>query len=458
MADPNAPLILGKKRWGRVKLPTARRSHTYLIGRSGTGKTSEIFNLALQDIRAGRSIGVVDVHGDLNFRLEQTVAHLIPEARDKLRRVVLLDPTRGAFGFNPLAVPAGTDPYPHVLELISVFKKLWYDAWGARMEDVMRNSFLALAEYGGTLTDVPRLLTDEDYRTEVISQISNPQVIHYFTERLGALAPKTRSEWIDSTLNKVSTFVSDPRIRAVVGQPTPTVDLRAILDRPGTVLLITLPKGILKENTGLLAALLVSHIQSAALSRTDTPEEQRQPFHLYIDEFQHFGAKSLNFQEILAEARKYQLFLTLAHQNADQLDWELLSSVLSNTPCKIAFRIRRHDAECIAKEVFQVDIPDMEWERENNISSLNLEERWEDYYNALTGLDDRHAYAVMDHNGSWPVRTEEAPTFPLSDHEHRVQTEFLLAPYCRPAAEVAEEIAEREQTAQAAGADNPTEF
>ena len=171
------PLILGRRGLCRVKIPQKQRTdHFYIIGGSRTGKTSEIYNLTLQEFENRRGLGVVDVHGDLVQDLEKAIYHLIPDEKEKKERVVILDPSRGAFGFNPLEVPEREDPYPYALELIAVFKKLWQDSWGARMEDILRNTFLVLAEKNLTLLEVPRLLTDQIFRNQLIQDLKNKQV------------------------------------------------------------------------------------------------------------------------------------------------------------------------------------------------------------------------------------------------------------------------------------------
>ena len=153
------PLIMGRGGWLNLKIFQKQRvDHCYIIGGSRTGKTSELYNLILQEIKAKRNVALVDVHGDLAMDLEKAVYHLIPDKKEKKERVTVLDPTRGAFGFNPLEVPEGEDPYPYVLELITVFQKFWQDSWGPRMEDILRNTFSVLAQKNLTLLEITRFL------------------------------------------------------------------------------------------------------------------------------------------------------------------------------------------------------------------------------------------------------------------------------------------------------------
>ncbi|MBA7513759.1 hypothetical protein ES705_05777 [subsurface metagenome] len=432
------PLILGRSGFTSLKIYQKQRTdHLYIIGGSRIGKTSEIYNLILQDAGAKRGLGVVDVHGDLVGYLERAAYRLIPDEKEKKDRLIILDPTRGSFGFNPLEVPEGEDPYPYVLELISVFKKLWEDSWGARMEDILRNTFLVIAEKGLTMLDIPRFLTDQYFRRQLIKDLGNEQVREYWLYRFGPLAPKTKAEWIESTLNKVDTFIADPLIKVIVGQQKSTIHFRKIMDNPkGSILLIRLPKGILKQNAFLLGALLISKIQEAVMSRVDIPLEERIKFFLYVDEFQHFGTKSLNFQECLSESGKYNLSLILAHQNLGQIDDSLLESILGNSSIQLIFRISRMDAEIIGKEIFQVDTDKIKWERTQDLDEVvsrtyySPQEEWEKYFNLLTTLKKRHAYLNIKAKGTYPLRTIDTKYYSVSEEEVQAQAQEIMVSYC----------------------------
>lgn len=440
------PLIIGRGGWLNVKIQQRQRvDHCYIIGGSRTGKTSEIYNLILQEIRAKTNVGLVDVHGDLAMDLEKAVYHLIPDKKEKKERVVLLDLTRGAFGFNPLEVPEGKDPYPYVMELITVFKKLWGDSWGPRMEDILRNTFLVLAEKNLTLLEVPRLLTDQAFRNSFIEDLTNEQVKEYWLGRFNPLTPKTKAEWIESTLNKVDAFIADPLIKAVVGQRKLTVNFRQIMDYPeGSVLLIRLPKGILKGNAFLMGALMTSKIQEAAMSRVDIPLEQRRKFFLYVDEFHNFGAKSLNFQECLSESGKYAISLTLVHQDLEQIEEQLLASILGNTSIRLVFCLEREDAEKIAKNIFEIDTEKVKWERTKDFEVLSRtyytpQEEWENKFKLLTHLKRRHAYLNVRAKGTYPFKTIDTQFYPLSEQELQTQTQEIMTPYCKSAEEFKKE-------------------
>ena len=409
------------------------------------GKSGLLYNLAHQLVQQRQGIGVVDVHGDLTKELERALWHLIPDKVQKQQRVTILDPTRGAFGFNPLQIFGAHDPYPYILELQSLFKKLWADAWGERMGDILRNSCLVLAEKGLTLCELPRLLTDAAFRSAMLGGLKNRAAKEYFELRFNKLPKQEQAVWIESTLNKVSNFTGDPLIRDIVGQRRSTINFRRIIDTPGAVLLIRLPKGILKENAFLLGALLISKIQEAALSRTDIPLDQRRKFTLMVDEFQHFGAKSLNFQECLSEAQKYGLSLVLAHQNIDQIDQDLLTSILGNTDCQISFRISRRDAEVIAKEIFRVDVEELQ------LTDSTLAEKWEEFFNALTQLKPRQAYVVFKGRRSHLMATITKPSYNATDQQLREQAELLMRRYCRPREEIRQEQERRAKEFEALG-------
>lgn len=433
-------LTLGRKTLFPVKLSQKDRTHIYVIGGSRTGKSSELYNLILQDIKAGRGVGVLDVHSELTQELEKAIYHLIPE-EEKKDRVVILDPTRGFFGFNPLEVPEGEKPYPYILELQSVFKKLWEDFWGPRMADLFRNTCLVMTEKNLTMCQMQKFIMNPAYRRYLVKTVKNPQVKSYWEDRFERWSPREKNAWPEPALNKVNKFVGDPRIRNVVCQRKSTIDFRKIMDNPkGAILLITIPKGLIKDNVYLLGALLICKIQEAALSRVDIPESQRRKFHLYIDEFQNFGTESSNFEEILSESGKYGLSLTLAHQDLGQIDEKkLLKNILGNTDCQISFRVQREDAETLAKEIFQIDVEDLEWRRNQGKSYHTLSEEWEKKFNALTSLKKREAYVGIKERGSYFIRSIDKETYQTSPQQLQAQAEQIMAPYTKSEEEIKKE-------------------
>jgi len=418
----------------------ALRSHAYIVGGTGTGKSRLLRVVIEQDIAACHGVCVVDPHGDLCDALIRYLATL-PASHPARSRAVLIDPTaeQWAVGFNPLEIPPGEEIYPHVLELLTVFEKLWSDSWGARMEDLMRNSFITLAEQHRTLLDVPRLLTDEAFRNELVAGLHSDEASDYWEHRFGPLPARTRAEWIESTLNKVSTFITDPWIRDMVGQARSTIDIRGWMDE-GAITLVNLAKGRLKRNSDLIGALLVAKVQDAALSRVDVPQEDRRPYRLVVDEFQNYATRS--FEEILSEARKYGLCLMMANQTLAQLDRTLLASVLGNCQVQISFRCSRDDAEKLARQAFRATGKQIKFQLPSKklLSSeprstpvfVPVSEEMEGYINFLLDLAPRQALLNIRGEGvPVPFRTAEAPDRPTSAQVEALRNQ-LLARAARP--------------------------
>jgi len=324
-----------------------RARHVYVLGASGAGKTKALESWIRQDLVEGRGVGVLDLHGDLTHSL---LAYLATSSAARSRPLYLLDPSAraGAPGFNPLEVPPGVEPFGHMLELLGVFKKIWAEFWGPRMEEILRNSLLALMEERLTLLELQPFLTDREFRLRVVGKLQNPGVREFWLARFERLSKQAQAAYVEPVLNKAGAFTSDPYLRALLGQEKSTINLRRIMDR-GDVLLVNLAKGQLKENALLLGALLVTKLQLAALSRSLLPEGRRRPFYLYIDEFQNFATDT--FGEILAEARKYGLSLTVAHQHLDQLPSDLKAALLGNVLTEIVFQVSLKDAKALAPEL-----------------------------------------------------------------------------------------------------------
>ncbi len=236
---------------------------------------------------------------------------------------------------------------------MGVFKKIWIDAWSARMEYILNNTLLSLLEYpGSTLLGVMRILTDKPYRNEVVSHLTDPVIKNFWNNEFAKYTDRFATEATAAILNKVGQFVSNPIIRRIVGQPHSTMDLRKIMDEK-KIFIANLSKGrIGEDNSELLGAMLVTKMQLAAMSRVDIPEEQREDFYLYIDEFQNFSTES--FANILSEARKYRLNLVLAHQYIAQLvtsqNTKVRDAVFGNVGTMIAFRVGADDARYLERE------------------------------------------------------------------------------------------------------------
>lgn len=324
-----------------------RRAHMYVIGKTGTGKSTLLETMILQDIESGQGLALLDPHGDL----VEKIAAKIPERRkDDLIYFNVPDDTR-TFAFNPLE---RVDPQRRSLAaagLLEAFKKLWSDSWGPRLEHILRNALLALYDQPeATLSDVLRLLEDDAFRRNAALRIHNAQVRGFWLREYEAYPSRFRVEAIAPIQNKVGAFLSDPRLHRILVQPRSSFNLRNVMDE-GKILLVNLSKGKIGEDTAaLLGALLVTSIGLAALSRAEVPEQERRDFYLYLDEFQSFTTLSL--AKMLSELRKYRMGMVLAHQYLSQLDEQIRDAVLGNVGTLIAFRVGMSDAEILAKEFY----------------------------------------------------------------------------------------------------------
>lgn len=322
-----------------------RLAHLYLIGRTGTGKTTLIHTLAMQDIRAGHGVCVIDPHGDLAERL---VAE-IPGSRQSDLIYLNAPDLSQPFGYNPLRRVSFDRTPLAVSGLMEAFKKLWDEAWGVRMEHVLRNTLFALIEAGdATLPDILRLLTERAYRREVMGKVRNEQVKAFWEHEFKEYNPRYRQEAIAPIQNKVGAFLADPRLYRIFTAPPVDLHFRKIMDE-GKVLIVNLAKGRLGEDSAkLLGALLVTTLGLAGLSRADSPEATRRNFFLYIDEFQSFT--TLSVANMVSELRKFHVGLTVAHQHLFQLEPEVRHAVLGNVGTLISFRIGPEDAAVISRE------------------------------------------------------------------------------------------------------------
>jgi len=331
-----------------------RDRHFYIVGGSGFGKSKFLEHLIIQDIKNQEGFGLIDAHGDLVENIKGWLYFSkLSFGRDLEKEIILIEPTnpKSTVCFNPLErIKKGNGKVrvsQQASELLAVFNKIWADAWGNRMEDIMRNCLIVLVENNLTLAELPLILNNKPIRDKLLKKVKNQTCIDRF-EFFDSLPKHTFREWSESTLNKVNAFLSDPRIREMLSNPKSSFDLREVIDNK-KILLVNLDKGQLKGSADLLGALLLSKLQMTAFTRTDTATEKRQQFYLYIDEFQNFATKS--FIDTLSEARKYKLSLILAHQNLAQLPRELLSSILGNCGIQTCFHVSREDAQILAKEM-----------------------------------------------------------------------------------------------------------
>lgn len=322
-----------------------RRRHMYIIGKTGMGKTNLIENMFISDVQAGNGVCLVDPHGESASKM----LDYIPSRR--INDVIYFNP--GDIDY-PIAfnVMEAVDPqYKHLVAsgLVGVFKKIWADTWGPRLEYVLRNAILALLDYqGSTLLGIMRMLVDKEFRNKVIKKITDPVVKTFWVEEFSKYPDRFMAEAIAPIQNKVGQFLSISLIRNIVGQPKSTIDMRDIMDNK-KILILNLSKGKIGEDaSALFGAMMITKLQLAAMSRVDIPEEKRADFYLYVDEFQNFSTDS--FADILSEARKYRLNLIMAHQYIDQLSEKVRNAVFGNVGTIIAFRVGARDAEFLARE------------------------------------------------------------------------------------------------------------
>ena len=325
--------------------PDDRRRHMYLIGKTGMGKTTAIENMIAQDIEAGHGVTLVDPHGDIADKL----LDFIPQSR--INDVVYFNPADIDFpiAFNVLEQVDARHRHLIASGLVGVFKKIWADSWGPRLEYVLRNAILALLEYpGSSLLGIMRLLVDKSYRKKVVNKITDPVVKSFWIDEYSKYPDRFQSEAIAPIQNKVGQFLSTFLIRNIVGQVKSKIDMRDIMDT-NKILIMNLSKGRVGEDaSALLGAIMITKIQLAAMSRVDIPEEERKDFYLYVDEFQNFATES--FANILSEARKYRLNLIIAHQYIEQLDETVQAAVFGNVGTMMVFRVGAADAEAMVKE------------------------------------------------------------------------------------------------------------
>ena len=322
-----------------------RRRHMYLMGKTGMGKTTVIENMIIQDIQEGRGVALVDPHGDI----AEKILDFIPANR--INDVVYFNPSDFEFpiAFNVMETVAQEHKHLIASGMVGVFKKLWADSWGPRLEYVLRNAILALLDYpGSTLLGVMRILVDKNYRKKVIAKIKDPVVRSFWVEEYSKYPDRFQAEAIAPIQNKVGQFLSTALIRNVVGQVKSTINIREIMDKK-KILIMNLSKGrVGEDSSALLGAMMITKIQLAAMSRVDIPETERQDFYLYVDEFQNFATES--FANILSEARKYRLNLIIAHQYIEQLDEKVSAAVFGNVGTIMCFRVGAADAEFLVKE------------------------------------------------------------------------------------------------------------
>ncbi len=397
-----------------------RRQHMYVVGKTGTGKTALLENMAIQDIVNGKGVCIVDPHGEF----VEGITAKIP--KERIKDVIYFNPadTEYPIGFNVLEVP---DPkYKHLVssDLMGIFTKIWANVWSPRMEYILNNCILALVETPGTtLLGIPRILVDKDYRQKIISNITDPVVKSFWIHEYEGWRDQFRNEAIVPIQNKVGQFLSTFIIRNIVGQQKSTINIQDIMNNQ-KILLINVSKGrIGEDNSALLGAMLITKIQMGAMERVRLDPEKRKDFYLYVDEFQNFVTES--FANILSEARKYRLNLIIAHQYIGQLMLGEVSKVrdaiFGNVGTMITFRVGAADAEFLEKE-FE---PEFNPQDVINLSNYNI-----------------YLKLMVDGVTSRPFSAITLPPLAIPSYENNKEEIIKISRqnYSRPRAKVEEEI------------------
>ena len=324
-----------------------RARHIYTIGRTGSGKTTFLRSLALQDIHMGRGVCVIDPHGDN----AQALADSIPKYR--LNDTIYFDAGErdNVIGFNLLSGIKNSDEAELVAsEIITMFKGLFRDSWGEWLEYLFKNTLLAITELKNepiSLVCVQRMLEDSQYRNSVLKRVQNPVVLTFWEHYFSGLSKRAQLDRISSTLNKVGKYSMSPVLRNIVCQWKSGFDMQRVMDN-NQILIVNLSKGrIGADNANFIGAALMSKIVSSALRRSNIKEKDRVDFNLHIDEFQNITSDE--FTTIVSEARKYALYLHIAHQNFDQISEKVLNQITKDAGTIVAFKVAFEDNEKLSK-------------------------------------------------------------------------------------------------------------
>ena len=347
------PLWKTNFRWTNMSFwiwPNDRRRHLYILWKTWMGKSTLLENMIIDDIRKGRWVAVIDPHGDL----AEAVIGFIPKSRTN--QTIIFDPsdTNWPIAFNMLD-SVSPEHRPLVASgLVWIFKKIFWDSWGPRLEHILRNTILALLEYpNSTLISIPLMLTSDVFRNKVVNKITDPVVKKFWTWEFAKMAPNQKVEAAGPILNKVWQFLSSTILRNVLGQPKNSFSIRWAMDNK-KIIIVNLSKGkIWEDASALLWSMMVTKFQMDAMSRADIPEDKREDFYLYVDEFQNFATDS--FATILSEARKYKLNLVMANQYIDQMQESVRWAVFGNVWSLVSFQVWYNDAN-ILKEVLSWEI------------------------------------------------------------------------------------------------------
>lgn len=414
--------------------PEEKRGHFYVIGGTGTGKTTFIENCIRHDTLQNKGWLLADVHGDVSRKIIRFLASIwqrkVRKQKEEMaRRLILVEPFNHdrVTGFNPLEISPGSSVYASSLEMMNVFKLRW--DFGPRMEELFRTCLVTLGENRLTLLEMPLLLTNREARDSLVGNLANQEIKSYWLERYNKLSQGSEVQYREPILNKVTEFLTDENIRYMLGQAKSTLDFRKVMDE-GCWVILDIAKGKLKSNALLLGGLFLAKLQLAGLSRANISPYQRRPFYAYLDEFQNFinAREGGDVETLLSESRKYNLHLTMAHQNLAQLDSSLLNAILGNVSALLCFRLGYKDALTLAPELSPAD---------KNMLSDNL-------------IKLKIGEAYLKIKGK-PCRMVKIP-FPVAPDVHpKVVEEFKnssLSFSTKPLPEVKKEIEERHRKLQ----------
>lgn len=322
-----------------------RRRHMYVIGKTGTGKSTLLANMAINDLKNDEGMCVIDPHGDL----VETLLNYIPKRR--INDVIYFDPsdTERTVKLNLFEDENVAHRELIASGIVSVFKKLYAYSWGPRLEYILRNSLLTLLKTDqARLSDILNLLTNPKFRAKIVDELDDPILKSFWVDEYDKMQERQRTESIASILNKVGQFVSSPLVRNIVNARKSSFSIEEAMNE-GKIILVNLSQGKLGEdNATLLGSMLITKIQLAAMGRVAIPEEERKDFYLYVDEFQNFATES--FTKILSEARKYRLNLILANQYIAQIPEEVQKAIFGNCGSMVSFVMGADDAAVFSKE------------------------------------------------------------------------------------------------------------
>ena len=325
--------------------PHDRSGHVYCLGKTGVGKSTLLLNMAISDILNGSGLCILDPHGEL---IESILSFIPP---NRIQDVVYINPLdkERLIAYNPIYKVKEENRYQVAANIVSVFKKLWSDSWGPRMEHILRNAIHSLTYCPfATLLDIAPLLSDYTFRNYVLQFVTNESLQSFWVKEFNPLSPQQKNEHIAPILNKVGILSTHPIIKAILGNVVSSFDISEIMNSK-KILLCNLSKGVLGEaGTQFLGSLLVTQFQIASLERTRIPSHLRNPYYLYIDEAHSFV--TLSFSDILSESRKYGLSLFITHQFIHQLHEDIYKAIIGNVGTLICFRIGTEDAETIESE------------------------------------------------------------------------------------------------------------